>query len=167
LEQKGYSVVEPSFVKTMDLYFLKEAVMNSVNIEMELSADWLEDHCRLSEKSDTTKKTLTKIISNILASKAFITLYDGNEAVSCGFGVIENGYVGIYNVVTDKEHRNKGYGEQLLIHLLNWAKANGAVRSYLQVVADNLSANRLYSKFGYEEIYTYWYRVKQPHFGGS
>jgi hypothetical protein len=167
LEYKGYAIVEPSLVKTLDLSNLKEPVLKNIRIDNKVGTEWIDIHTKMSNKTDATKMTLTKIISNILVPKAFITLYDGNEAVSCGFGVIENGYVGIYNLVTDVKHRNKGYGEQLLLHLLNWAKANGAVRSYLQVVANNHSANRLYSKLGYEEIYTYWYRVKQTHIGGS
>jgi ribosomal protein S18 acetylase RimI-like enzyme len=160
LEQIGYSKVEPSIVKTVDLTDIREPHLQSVSIQNKLSEEWLEVQCRILDMSDSKKRTLVKIIANIQAPKVFISLSDENQVVSCGFGVIENNYVGLYNIVTDKVQRNKGYGEQLLLNLLKWAKQEGATKSYLQVVLDNQPAIKLYSKLGYREIYKYWYRVK-------
>ncbi|WP_110933203.1 GNAT family N-acetyltransferase [Paenibacillus bouchesdurhonensis] len=73
---------------------------------------------------------------------------------------IEQGYVGLYDIVTAKEERNQGHGEQLLLHILKWAEENGAAKSYVLVVQNNASANRLYEKLNYQHAYTYWYRCK-------
>jgi GNAT superfamily N-acetyltransferase len=81
------------------------------------------------------------------------------EVVSCGVGVLEMGLSGLFDIVTAPEHRNKGYGSQLISSMLAWALENGATHAYLGVVEGNAPARRLYAKFGYEEAYRYWYRV--------
>jgi GNAT superfamily N-acetyltransferase len=103
------------------------------------------------------------MVANSFSKKAFAMLYDNDRIVACGLGMVERDCIGLYNIVTDKEHRGRGHGEQLLLHLLQWARRNGVVRSYLQVVANNGPARRLYAKLGFRETYTYWYRVKQVH----
>ena len=47
-----------------------------------------------------------------------------------------------------------------MLNLLHWGKQHGAEYSYLLVVLGNAPAIKLYDKIGYEEIYQYWYRVK-------
>jgi GNAT superfamily N-acetyltransferase len=164
LEQRGYSIVEPSSVQMADLADIREPSPSSfVNIEPEASAEWLEAKCRLTDMDDNARRTLPLVVANSFSNKAFASLYDNHRIIACGLGMIERGCIGLYNIVTDKEHRNKGHGEQLLLHLLQWAKHSGAKRSYLQVVANNEPALRLYAKLGFRETYTYWYRVKQVH----
>lgn len=79
---------------------------------------------------------------------------------ACGLGVIQHGYVVLYDIVTAPAHRRQGMAEQLILGLLHWAKAQGAAASFLQVVQANKGASALYDKLGYKEIYEYWYRVK-------
>ncbi|MNW35347.1 Acetyltransferase (GNAT) family protein [compost metagenome] len=90
----------------------------------------------------------------------FISLYYEGKVVACGLGVIEREYIGLYDIITDIEYRNRGFGEQLLLNLLKWGCENGAKYSYLAVVMNNIPALQLYSKIGYLEAYKYWYRVK-------
>ncbi|WP_307847902.1 GNAT family N-acetyltransferase [Metabacillus bambusae] len=95
------------------------------------------------------------------ASISCISLYYQGDVIACGLGVIEREYIGLYDIVTDINFRNRGFGEQLILNLLKWGKENGAKNSYLAVLLNNDSALRLYSKIGYSEIYKYWYRVKE------
>jgi len=67
----------------------------------------------------------------------------------------------LFDIVTHPNFRNRGYGRQLVLDLLSWGKERGARIAYLQVMLDNAPALRLYSKVGFEEIYRYWYRIKQ------
>ncbi|WP_245997120.1 GNAT family N-acetyltransferase [Brevibacillus invocatus] len=87
-------------------------------------------------------------------------MYHENEVVACGLGVLDSGYIGLYDIVTDSRCRKQGFGEQLVLHLLQWGRDNGAEISYLQVIADNRPALGLYAKLGYQEVYRYWYRIK-------
>ncbi|GIQ70557.1 hypothetical protein XYCOK13_33810 [Xylanibacillus composti] len=73
---------------------------------------------------------------------------------------MEREHIGLYDIVTDINFRNRGFAEQMILHLLRWGRENGARYSYLAVVANNAPAWRLYSKLGYKEVYRYWYRVK-------
>jgi ribosomal protein S18 acetylase RimI-like enzyme len=90
----------------------------------------------------------------------YFTLYQDNGPVACGLGVIQNEYIGLYDIVTDMNHRRNGFGMQLLLNILHWGISVGAKYSFLQVVQQNDAAISLYSKLGYKEIYKYWYRVK-------
>ena len=74
--------------------------------------------------------------------------------------MLENDVFGLFDIVTDPEQRNKGYGTQLVTAMLDWARQNAASRAYLQVVDTNQVAQHLYAKFGFHELYHYWYRIQ-------
>ncbi|MDY8022035.1 GNAT family N-acetyltransferase [Paenibacillus polymyxa] len=103
---------------------------------------------------------MERMLSNIKTKKGFVSLYYEEQVIACGLGVIEREYIGLYDIVTDINYRNRGFAEQMILNLLKWGKENGAKYSYLAVVSNNEPALRLYSKIGYSEIYKYWYRVK-------
>jgi ribosomal protein S18 acetylase RimI-like enzyme len=69
--------------------------------------------------------------------------------------------VGLFDIVTAAPFRRRGLGTQLILHLLQWGKTNGARRAYLQVMCNNDPALRLYTGLGFREIYQYWYRVRK------
>jgi ribosomal protein S18 acetylase RimI-like enzyme len=76
-------------------------------------------------------------------------------------GVLQGQFVGLFDIVTDADFRRQGFGKQLMLSLLAWGKRNGAHTAYLQVMLNNEPALRLYSGFGFKEIYPYWYRIMQ------
>jgi ribosomal protein S18 acetylase RimI-like enzyme len=83
-----------------------------------------------------------------------------DQIIACGLGVLQSGYIGLFDIVTDRDFRSRGYGQQLVKSILTWGKQNGAQKAYLQVVLDNAPALHLYSKIGFTEMYRYWYRIK-------
>lgn len=95
----------------------------------------------------------------IMDNQDCIINHDGHP-VACGIGVIERACIGLYDIVTDAAFRSRGYGEQLVLNLLQWGRSGGATHSYLAVALRNAPALRLYAKIGYTELYRYWYRVK-------
>ena len=88
------------------------------------------------------------------------TVYVDKKAVACGLGVMEQGYVGLLDIVVKEEYRGYGFGKVLCGTLLEKAKGKGATAGYLQVVDSNAVAKGLYKSLGFEEMYSYWYRVK-------
>ena len=156
----GYQKDSPTSVQTVDLDTVNFHKVFETNFQDELSDEWLENFCRMSVVTESNKKTLQKILVNIIPQHRFISIKSDNKMVACGLGVLQSGYVGLFDIVTDREFRNRGYGEQVVKSILFWGHQNNASRGYLQVVLDNVPALKLYSKIGFVEQYQYWYRIK-------
>jgi hypothetical protein len=161
LEEKDYSLIDSTSVQTMDLDRIIEPTLHSVKLDTNINVGWINHFCRLNNVEENNKNTMVQMLSNIVTKKCFISLYHQGDVIACGLGVIEREYIGLYDIVTDSNFRNRGFGEQLILNLLKWGKENGAKYSYLAVLFNNDPALRLYSKIGYSEIYKYWYRVKE------
>jgi hypothetical protein len=161
LEEKDYFLIDSTSVQTMDLERIIEPTLHSVKLDANINVEWINHFCRLNNVEEKNKNTMVQMLSNIVTKKCFISLYYQGDVIACGLGVIEREYIGLYDIVTDSNFRNRGFGEQLILNLLKWGKENGAKYSYLAVLLKNDTALRLYSKIGYSEIYKYWYRVKE------
>lgn len=160
LEERGYSRIDTTSVQILNLEQLIEPKLSSVIIQEQVSAEWLDHFCRLNGVKEQFRGVMERMLSNIRTKKGFISFYEEGQVVACGFGVIEGEYIGLYDIVTDINYRNRGFGEQMILNLLKWGIEHGAKHSYLLVVSNNAPALRLYSKLGYSEIYQYWYRVR-------
>ncbi|PTM59027.1 GNAT family N-acetyltransferase [Desmospora activa] len=161
LEQKGYMTMHHTSVQMLELTDLKQPTHPSVNIAERLTEEWFAAFCRLTQVDVNNIATVKQMLLSIIPQTCFLALYHKQEIIACGMGVLEEGYFGIFNVVTAINHRKQGVGEQLLLHLLKWGKENGANRAYLQVVQNNEAAIKLYMKLGFQTAYQYWFRVKQ------
>ncbi len=84
----------------------------------------------------------------------------GGAAVACGRAVRDESRVGLFDIATDAAQRRQGHAARLIAHLLEWGRAQGATRAYLQVEVDNAPARALYERLGFREVYRYWYRVQ-------
>ncbi|MDP4089243.1 MAG: GNAT family N-acetyltransferase [Bacillota bacterium] len=160
LGQKGYITIDHTSVRVADISEVPSIIMKNIVIYTSLEEKWLQDYCRLNEIRYEHMDILKLLLNSIAPEKYFISLVKDGEAIACGLGVVENGYIGLFDIVVDKSHRGKGYGQQLILDLLELGRKRGARFSYLQVVARNIPAVHLYSKLGYKEKYRYWYRVK-------
>lgn len=159
LAERGYDLVDRTSVQTLSLANLRDPRPAEVTIEERPSEAWIADFCGLNGGMDDARiAIMTRMLGSIRTCAGFIRLYEGNKAVACGFGVIERGYIGLYDIVTDPAYRNRGLAEQMILHLLHWGRTEGVSFSYLAVVLNNAPALRLYAKLGYKEAYRYWYR---------
>ena len=75
-------------------------------------------------------------------------------AVGVGYGVLSTGAggrsVGIFGVGVLREHRRRGIGAALTVHLVRWARAEGADLAWLN--PDDDRAARLYARLGFREV---------------
>ncbi len=161
LEKRGYARIDTTSVQTVDLYEIdvaqsKRAYLLPGRSGME---SWLGSFDRLSGKPLSDSETHQEMLTNIKGKTGYMVIMVEGEVVACGLGVVERGYLGIFDVVTDPKQRNKGYGTELMTSLLAWGKACDAEFSSLQVMTNNPPALSLYAKLGYQEQYQYWYRV--------
>jgi GNAT superfamily N-acetyltransferase len=160
LAKKWYREEAMSSVQLLDLSTLEKPTLETAILTETLTAEWLTADCRLNRVQERHVTTLTQILENIVPRHCFVALIQDGETVSVGLAVVERGYMGLFDIVTDERLRNRGLGTQLMLHLLNWGKAQGAGHAYLQVMVENSAAQSLYWKLGFREVYQYWYRVK-------
>jgi ribosomal protein S18 acetylase RimI-like enzyme len=160
LEKKWYREAATTSVQMLDLNTLEAPTLDTVSITTTLTDDWLNATCRLNRVAERHAPTLAQILENIVPRHCFVALLQDGAVVSVGMAVVERGYMGLFDIVTDEQMRGRGLGTQLMLHLLNWGKSNGAAHAYLQVMTENKAAQSLYWKLGFREVYQYWYRVK-------
>ena len=160
LMASGYRKDSPTSVQVMELRPANVQTAREVLVREDLSAEWLDSFCRMSAVTETHRETLRQILTAIVPRHCFVSLKSDDKAIACGLGVLQSGYIGLFDIVTDEACRNHGYGRQVVESILAWGKQNGAQKAYLQVMLNNPSALHLYSKTGFVEKYQYWYRIK-------
>jgi len=89
---------------------------------------------------------------------------DALTSYECWMMFVDNQHVGhavisqivdeahLLNIAIAVEQQGKGLGLQLLEHLMQRASQRGCVECFLEVRASNVSAYRLYERFGFNEI---------------
>ena len=159
LAQRGYQFDSPTSVQLLDLGQIKGSKTPRSKVSGTLSEAWLADCCRLSGIEKRHHSTLRKILDSPRAETGFLSIQEDGQTIACGMGAVQDKFVGLFDIVTDANHRNQGYGYQLVSDLLAWGRERGAESAYLQVMLNNPPALRLYSKLGFKEYYTYWYRI--------
>lgn len=123
------------------------------------SEHWLSAYCELTGMPEAARPLHAAILRGIPLPCAYAVLGPAQAPLACGLAVLEQDLVGLFDVVTRPDARRRGRGSALVASLLAWAFDQGARRAYLQMVAENEPARRLYARLGFEPLYRYWYRV--------
>jgi GNAT superfamily N-acetyltransferase len=123
-------------------------------------AEWLPLFCQFKQASIEQHQHHKEMLKQIVPDPLFAVFHQNGLPVACGLGVMENEVFGLFDIVTHPEQRNKGYGTQLIVAMLDWAAQKGASQAYLQVVNTNQIAHHIYTKLGFYELYHYWYRIQ-------
>jgi ribosomal protein S18 acetylase RimI-like enzyme len=85
---------------------------------------------------------------------------DDGRVVACGQIATEGDLVGLYDVFTPPNERNRGLARTLCEHLLARAARHARSRvAYLQVDGDNAPARAVYRRLGFADAYAYHYRT--------
>lgn len=160
LEARGYVREAPTGVQVLALDRLAARASGTVRVWEKPSPMWLDNFIQFSNVGEGERPALAGILDHIAMPALFTTLYADSEPVACGLGVVERSFIGLFDIVTSPNARGRGFGTMLLMNLLHQGRARGARMAYLQVMHANKPARRLYAKLGFEEIYSYWYRVQ-------
>jgi GNAT superfamily N-acetyltransferase len=123
--------------------------------------DWLGLFCRLYGFRIEDQDAHRAILERISTDRILASLPGKSGAVGCGLGVVADGFLGLFSLITDPAERNRGNGAALVSGLLAWGYQHGASLAYLQVRETNLVARRLYERLGFLEAYRYSYFVSQ------
>ncbi len=171
LAECGYSAVDKTNVMTVDLMCegaptgtgTKASDLSNVTVTIEdkFSEAWQYYYFTFNKVAPTSVPTAKKMQAKITNPVLCATVYADKKAVACGLGVMEQGCVGLLDIVVKEEYRGCGFGKVLCKALLEKGKECGAATGYLQVVDSNEVAKKLYESLGFKDVYSYWYRVKK------
>jgi N-acetylglutamate synthase len=159
LEALGYERKAATLVQTADLAGFRGAIDPNVMTETELNDDWLNHFLRLNPSQADYAGTMSRMLRRIEPPRAFARLTHSGQVMAVGLAVRDGDYAGLFDIATDPQARRQGFGRRLVACLLAWGICEGARSAYLQVVQENVAAQRLYEVFGFQTAYTYWYRV--------
>lgn len=164
LENRGYEKhPEVVSVQTVDLTkVMPEVSQSKATMDVKFSVEWIDGFANASKVEEVVKKeTMSKMLHLIEGKKIVVSIKNEKETIAYGFGVLEEDYLGIFDIVVEENHRGMGHGTELIKGILTEGARLGAQTAYLQVVKTNKAARYLYEKLGFKEHYVYWYRVKE------
>jgi len=138
------------------------APLGGVSLSARPTEEWLTAMAKLQGQSPGYQAVYRQIVGSVVLSAAFAQLAVDGEPAALAYGVIHRGLLCYESVVTNAQHRRRGYSRRVLAALAHWARDNGATAAGLQVEADNTPARTLYHSIGMTtELHRYHYR-RQP-----
>jgi len=162
LANKGYSVDAETSVQVLPLEKAElKTLSGDIQIAETLNDEWLDRFLMFNGYDMGRRAGFESIMRRIVLKTGFIDFRVEGKSIGCGLGVIEGEYVGLYDIVIAPDYRGQGYGKELVRNLLIWGRADGCKTAYLQVMVNNTPARNVYGRIGFEEVYRYWYRIKE------
>lgn len=163
LENRGYEIQHTTNVMTLDLAKadMKIPYPDVTFTKNAIPDEWIEGLFSLKGMTNETHRNIVPSMYRAIPKEtvcAYI-LREG-ELIGTGLGILDRDYVGIYAIHVQKDFRDRGYARQICSCLLNEGMKKGAKHAYLQVVDGNTPARKLYESIGFEQFYTYWFRVQ-------
>jgi ribosomal protein S18 acetylase RimI-like enzyme len=102
------------------------------------------------------------LFGRIQQATAFAAVRIDDRPAGVALGVLEDRWLGIFNMATLPALRRRGAGRTALAALARWGAERGATTGYLQVDLENQTATRLYRDAGFMESYRYVYLARDP-----
>lgn len=155
LDSRGYKYCDASLVMMRSLEDVKSTELSCAND----AESWLDAFQKASGKRGADQEVHLEILRRIAAPRAWAVHSESEPDVSCGLGVLVDDKLGLFDIATRAEYQRRGFAQKLCEGLLTWGVHRGARTAFLQVVAANTSAIRLYENLGFEIAYRYWYRI--------
>jgi ribosomal protein S18 acetylase RimI-like enzyme len=101
-------------------------------------------------------------LKNIAVKSVFVEAFIEGKVVGCGYGTVERGYVGVYDLHVEDAYRCRGVGTAICRAIFRYGIRQNAKYAYLIVHNKNQNAISLYSHMGFTTFYEYSFYCK-PH----
>ena len=131
---------------------------SKVELREEPEDEWFKTWERLSPRTEHSC-ILRTLLANAPPSGVYALVRKNGEAVGCARAACSGHLLGLFDLLVAPEYRGQGFGTKLVAARMSWGYEQGARLAYLQVMANNEPAHGLQRKLGFEDVYTYWYRV--------
>ena len=159
LADAGFQYEMKTFVQTSPLGQLTFAQsLHEVHLSSRLTEEWLSAYARIGGIDDHSLQARRGILDRIPGRTRFASVYLNETIVGVCVGVVDNSWLGIFGLVTEREHRRHGIANSLNRGLVSWGIESGATTVYLQVESQNEPALALYYGLGFRTEYEYHYR---------
>lgn len=124
--------------------------------------DWLDGLFRLKRMADPVHhRIVPAMYAAIPMDEIVVSVVRDGRVAATGLGILDRGYVGVYAIHVAEEYRQQGLARGIVSTILSEGRRRGASMAYLQVVADNGPAKRLYRSLGFFHNYSCYFRVKE------
>lgn len=161
LDKRGYKRIDETSVRLLRIENYRDKKVEGIQITTEFNDTWINGFFKCSGINEEDQITAKKMLDNIIGKVICVSKQVDGKLVGCGFGIIEREYVGIFDIIVDKNYRGNGHGKNIMNGILNTAANKGVKTAYLQVVVGNRPAENLYNNLRFQEEYRYWYRVNK------
>lgn len=159
LAARGYQSEAHTSVQLASLTTASSAPAGDVSLTSQASAEWLDAFAHMHVLSAKSQSAHQRMLDLIAPPTCYAALHLEGQTAACGLAVLQDGFIGFFDIITDPAFRRRGCAEQVMLSLMAWGKRQGAHTAYLQVMLNNPPALALYEKLGFHEAYRYWYRV--------
>ncbi len=155
LAARGYESFSPTLVQVAGV---DAAALAGPEVASPALADWFDRVGELRGSPVAHREAHLARLSALPLPMRAVAVAEAGETLATGLAILEDGHVGLFDVVTREAHRGRGHARAVVAALLRWGLGQGASRAYLQVDEGNAPALALYRRFGFETAYRYWYR---------
>ncbi|WP_223385608.1 GNAT family N-acetyltransferase [Oricola cellulosilytica] len=121
---------------------------------------YVDASLRIRGEGTERKAGLSEVMESIRPPSGMFVIEDKDGPVASALCVHDNDLAGLLDVAVRPDQQGKGYARSIVRASLRWAASQGAQRAWLQVTSSNKPAVGLYSRLGFETVYTYAYRQK-------
>ena len=104
-----------------------------IELDEDFGDEWVEAFCACGGCEDR-KGIIGRILGNVTPTKIVASLSVDGRIAACGYGALDRGFVGLFDIVVDRGMRRRGLGEAIVRSILERARELGAGHAYLQVM---------------------------------
>jgi hypothetical protein len=111
LEQSGYEKIDIASVQICNDITQKHCEQNKIDVNTQFTEEWKKCFYHCSKINDVKRiETIELMLKNIIGD--IITVHSKEEEfIGCGYGIIEKGFIGIFDIIVEEEYRGNGYGK--------------------------------------------------------
>ena len=128
---------------------------------------WIDQCIAMGSIAETVKPGLSELIGLVEGEVGlFLAEDEAGVPLAAAMAVRFGDLVGLFEVVSNPDKRRQGLARRIIRSAMLWGYEHGAHQAWLQVVAENDAAIRLYESEGFSEVYSYAYRQAPDSFQG-
>ncbi|MFZ0088486.1 MAG: GNAT family N-acetyltransferase [Solirubrobacteraceae bacterium] len=156
---RGYLRGAPTAVQTRELMMptVSPAAVTGVEISGRPTTLWWEVWQAALGVAPARAAAVSDLFDRVLVPAGFVVAFLDDRPAAVALGVVDGGWLGIFNMATLPAQRRRGAGNAALAALADWGGTRAATTAYLQVDLDNQPARRLYRDAGFTDAYQYVY----------